>query len=286
MDNDDISNINNQINEEVSEESDFDKKVKEVRKLIKKIGEKRNSTVLVFFCIGSIDSYKAYEMLNIIRNEHNLEDLDLILESGGGQIDAAAKIAHLCKDFSKKFSVFVPYYAKSAATLIALNADELILCKAGELGPIDPQVKHPVLDIYLPASSIKNALTFIESSNDAYIKMIMADKLDPLLIGAYNQAIEEAKKYLEEIPKIKNAKNKNDIINTFTKKYIDHGYPITHKICEDLNLCTSNILDKEIENVLYDIHQILLKLMLSTDIDIIILTKTQLYCSKLDKEEP
>ncbi|MHA1337452.1 MAG: hypothetical protein ACTSPW_17200, partial [Promethearchaeota archaeon] len=151
------------------------------------------------------------------------------------------------------------------------------LCKAAELGPIDPQVKHPVLDMFIPASSIKNALKFIESSKDPYIKMIMADKLDPFIIGAYNQAIDETKIYLEEIPKVKNAKNKNEILDTFTTKYLDHGYPITHKECENLNLCSTENLDDNLENLLYDIRQFLLKLMLKYDIDYLILTKEQVY---------
>lgn len=202
------------------------------------------------------------------------------MESGGGDIDDAAKIANLCRDFSTHFTVIIPYYAKSAATLIALYADELILCKAGELGPIDPQVRHPLIDTFIPASSIKRALQFIESSSDPYIKMTMADKLDPLLIGAYNQAIDEARNYLEEVPRVKNADNRAEIIETFTTKYIDHGYPITHRICEELKLCAKDALNTSLENLLYDIHIDLIKYMISEDIEIIILTKNQIHCQK------
>jgi len=262
-------------NSEISYE--INNKIDSIKEKISKIEEIRNSTCIIFFTIGSIDYLVSNEFFNIIRKEKKIENLDMILESGGGQIEDALKIAHLCKDFSNKFSVLVPYYAKSAATLIALYADELILCKAAELGPIDPQVKHPVLDMFIPASSIKNALKFIESSKDPYIKMIMADKLDPFIIGAYNQAIDETKIYLEEIPKVKNAKNKNEILDTFTTKYLDHGYPITHKECENLNLCSTENLDDNLENLLYDIRQFLLKLMLKYDIDYLILTKEQVY---------
>ncbi len=263
----------------------FNQIIEKVREKISELEGERGSTCILFYCLGSINFQKAIEFLNIIRKEQKIEKLDLILESGGGNIDDAVKIANLCKDFSTNFTVIIPYYAKSAATLIALYADELILCKAGELGPIDPQVRHPLMDVFIPASSIKRALDFIESSSDPYIKMTMADKLDPLLIGAYNQAIEEAKNYLEEVPRVKIADNKAEIIKTFTEKYIDHGYPITHRICEELKLCAKDAINISLENLLYDIHEVLIKYMVSKDIEIIILTKNQIHCRKEQTSE-
>lgn len=264
-----------EVRENLQTKTEIDNKIEEIKEKIIEIEDIRKSTCVIFFTINSINSMVSYEFFNILRKEANIDNLDMILESGGGQLEDALKIAQICKDFSKKFSVLVPYYAKSAATLIALYADELILCKAGELGPIDPQVKHPMGDMFFPASSIKNALTFIEGSNDPYIKMTMADKLDPFIIGAYNQTIDETKIYLEELPKIKNADNREEILDTFTTKYLNHGYPITHKICEELKISSSDLLDNYLENLLYDMHQILLNMMLTYDIDYIILTKTQ-----------
>lgn len=256
------------------------------KELLKLLGEKRNSISMLFYTSGDINYYNASYLLRILRKESNVENLDLIIDSGGGDLTMAVKIATICKNYSEKFTVIVPFFAKSAATMIALSADDLILGKAGELGPIDPQVKHPALDIFLPASSIKNALEFIESSNDPYIKMTMADKLDPLLIGAYNRTIDEARQYLLEIPLIKNSKNKQEIIDTFTKKYADHGFPITQENCRQLKLdFTLDFKNMEIENLIYDLHDLVIDQMEEDNLETIILTSNHGHVSIYDSEE-
>ena len=255
-----------------------DNPLRELKEQLGILSEKRKVTAMLFYTSGDIDYYKASSLLRILRKEPSIENLDLIIDSGGGDITMAVKIVNICKNYSNKFTVIVPFFAKSAATMIALSADDLILGKAGELGPIDPQVKHPAFDMFFPASSIKNALEFIESSNDPYIKMTMADKLDPFLIGAYNKTIDEAKQYLMEVPSIKNSENKQDIIETFTKKYADHGFPITQEICRSLNFKFSfEFNDDEIENMFYDIHDLALDIMEKEKIGTLILTQNNAY---------
>ena len=108
--------------------------------------------------------------------------------------------------------------------------------------------------------------------------MTMADKLDPFLIGAYNRTMDEAKQYLLEVPSIKNSENKQEIIETFTKKYADHGFPITQDICRSLNFDFSfEFDDDEIENIVYDIHDLAVDLMEKDNLEVIILTPNHGY---------
>lgn len=71
------------------------------------------------------------------------ENLDLLVHSPGGDIDAAEKIVYMCRKIAGGFRVIVPEYAKSAATLIALASDEVVMGLASELGPIDAQLIGP-----------------------------------------------------------------------------------------------------------------------------------------------
>jgi len=71
------------------------------------------------------------------------QNVDLLLQSPGGDIDAAEKIVYMCREIAGEFRVIVPEYAKSAATLIALASDEVIMGLASELGPIDAQLTGP-----------------------------------------------------------------------------------------------------------------------------------------------
>jgi hypothetical protein len=69
--------------------------------------------------------------------------LDVVVHSPGGDPEAAYLIAReLGRRFAKR-TVFVPFYAKSAATLLSLVGDEIVLTSLGELGPIDLQVQEP-----------------------------------------------------------------------------------------------------------------------------------------------
>lgn len=68
------------------------------------------------------------------------EHLDLIVSSPGGDIEAAYLVARELRRRFASLTVFVPFQAKSAATLLCLAGDELTLGSLGELGPLDQQV--------------------------------------------------------------------------------------------------------------------------------------------------
>lgn len=70
-------------------------------------------------------------------------EIDVWLESPGGLADSAYKLAVLLRAYSSRLRVVVPDYAKSAATLLAIAADEIYMAPAAELGPLDAQVPNP-----------------------------------------------------------------------------------------------------------------------------------------------
>lgn len=69
-------------------------------------------------------------------------DFTLMISSPGGFPESAERFVSVCRAFADggKFSVLVPGLAKSAATMIAFGADEIIMSEVSELGPVDPQV--------------------------------------------------------------------------------------------------------------------------------------------------
>ena len=69
--------------------------------------------------------------------------LDLILHSPGGSAEATASIVrYLRKQFSE-VRIIIPHAAMSAATMLALSADVIVMGKQSQLGPIDPQLVTP-----------------------------------------------------------------------------------------------------------------------------------------------
>lgn len=85
------------------------------------------------------------------------EALSLILNSRGGSIEDAFWITKAIRDQCQKLDVIVPNMAKSAATLISLAADRILLGQFGELGPLDPQVPDPAgnTDFRSPLEMVK-----------------------------------------------------------------------------------------------------------------------------------
>src|SRR5713101_7665949 len=68
--------------------------------------------------------------------------VDLFIHSNGGSGTVPWRVVSLIREYTDKFAVLVPHHAFSAATLIALGADEIIMHKMGCLGPIDPSVAN------------------------------------------------------------------------------------------------------------------------------------------------
>lgn len=66
--------------------------------------------------------------------------LHLMLRSPGGDPEIAIRLIRMCHAASSEFVILVPEIAKSAATIMALGADSIIMGPTSDLGPIDPQV--------------------------------------------------------------------------------------------------------------------------------------------------
>src|SRR6478672_13819973 len=87
-----------------------------------------------------IDINDSEDVLRAIQMTDEDVPLDLVLHTPGGLVLAALQIARAIREHKAKVTVFVPHYAMSGGTLIALAADEIVMCKHSVLGPIDPQI--------------------------------------------------------------------------------------------------------------------------------------------------
>src|ERR1700724_3746112 len=87
-----------------------------------------------------IDINDSEEVLRAIQMTDDEVPLDLVLHTPGGLVLAALQIAKAVREHKGKVTVFVPHYAMSGGTLIALAADEIVMCGHSVLGPIDPQL--------------------------------------------------------------------------------------------------------------------------------------------------
>lgn len=112
------------------------------QKLLKKLESGGRRVILYYSRLDKELSHAdVLPFASLLRSVGTVDNLDLILHSGGGDGLTAEKILDLCRKYcTKTLRVAVPVYAKSAATLIALGANEIIMGETSELGPIDPQI--------------------------------------------------------------------------------------------------------------------------------------------------
>lgn len=106
----------------------------------------------VWFLVQKGESTPATSMLgpHLYRQFHRERDrmkaegpAVLVIDSGGGYAQAAFQIANLFRRHAGGFVAVVPRYAKSAATLLTLGADEILMGEDAELGPLDAQLWDP-----------------------------------------------------------------------------------------------------------------------------------------------
>jgi len=103
-----------------------------------------------------IDIEDSEAVLRAIRMTPHDMQIDLVLHTPGGLVLAAEQIACALKRHKGKVTVFIPHYAMSGGSLIAMAADEIIMDPNAVLGPVDPQLGGP--QGYYPAVSILKAL--------------------------------------------------------------------------------------------------------------------------------
>src|SRR6267142_2621986 len=116
-----------------------------------------------------IDINDSEEVLRAIQMTDDEVPLDLVLHTPGGLVLAALQIARAIHEHKAKVTVFVPHYAMSGGTLIALAASEIVMSKHAVLGPIAPQIGQS------PAASL---LTVVEKKPISEIDdktLILAD---------------------------------------------------------------------------------------------------------------
>jgi ClpP class serine protease len=114
----------------------------------------RQDTVSLFGVpvTSSIGIEDSEAILRAIRLTPTDQPIDLVLHTPGGLVLAAEQIALALLERTGKVTVFVPHYAMSGGTLLALTADQIVMDPHAVLGPVDPQIGD------MPAASIVKLL--------------------------------------------------------------------------------------------------------------------------------
>jgi len=239
----------------------------ETLSLISQLQKLRSSRVLTFVTSPDVTIRgdvieKIYEQLvNIGR----VPQIDLFLHSVGGQTEIPWRLITLVRDFCDHFGVLIPAIAHSAATHLAMGADEIVMGPLSELSPVDPARSHPLLPrpkeneppVTVSVQDLRHCMEFIksqvtDSSPDSLAMIIAAlfDKVHPLAVGAIQQSYELSRlisrRALSTHMDPENQKEQIErIVNAFSDEFFSHHYRIGWKEAKETGLnviCADNEL--------------------------------------------
>jgi len=208
---------------------------------IKSIFERHNlqnkyNLLFLYDDAGQIDRYIANQIYAALASIDKKKGTLLILHSMGGFIEPAYLISKCCKEYSKsKFIVSIPRQAKSAATLLAIGADEIHMGLMSELGPIDPQIGgRPALGLGYAVEHLASLCKRYPESSDMFAKYLSLS-LDLKDLGYFERVSESAAQYAERLLKNKTLPTGQTaalVAGRLVYSYKDHGFVIDRKEAE------------------------------------------------------
>lgn len=183
------------------------------QEMIRELERLNSRTLLSYICGRSaeIDRDDTAGFVDLIHNIHAGDKIDLVLHTGGGDIDAAEKLIKLVQNRvgpEGHIRVVIPDFAKSAGTIMALGAHSILMSDSSELGAIDPQfwlkdgrgndICYSALQ-YL-ASYWQHAKA-LETDREDPVAAIMFDKFDPVLVRKFEGIRDRARSLAEDLLK-------------------------------------------------------------------------------------
>lgn len=99
-----------------------------------------NQTVIVYIQDLAIGPWDVIPIFSLLSEIGKVDTINLIIDCGGGYADDAYKIASVIHEFCEHLIILVPFKAKSAATVLSLSGEKIIMSLLAELGPCDPMI--------------------------------------------------------------------------------------------------------------------------------------------------
>jgi ClpP class serine protease len=189
--------------------------------------------LLGFPLVRYIDINDSEDVLRAIQMTGDDVPLDIILHTPGGLVLAALQIARAIHGHKSNVTVFVPHYAMSGGTLIALAAREIVMSKASVLGPIDPQLGQS------PAASLLKVVEQKPISEIDDQTLVLAD------VG--RKAIEQVKQAASELLQPRHtAEQAEALAKLLSTGTWTHDYPIFADRAKELGLPVSTDMPDEV----------------------------------------
>lgn len=215
---------------------------------------------------GSIcgnDVIAIYEMLQKVKKT---DTLYLFIKSDGGNGKSSLRIINMLRQYCKKIIALVPLECASAATMLAIGADEIRMGPMAYLTAVDTSLTHALSPIdrdnSLVSVSLDELTRVIRSWKEQTNKeagnpyQYLYQYVHPLVIGAVDRAESLSIMLCEEILRyhLKDAKKIANIAQKLNSGYPSHSYPIVLKNAKDIGLHATE-LEPELQHKLLMLNE-------------------------------
>ncbi len=188
-----------------------------------------------------IDIEDSEAVLRAIRLTPDEQPIDLILHTPGGLVLAAEQIAKALSEHKGKVTVFIPHYAMSGGTLIALAAAEIVMDRNAVLGPVDPQIGD------VPAASILKVVEIKKhaASDETLLMADMAMKARAQVAGFIADIL------IKRLPR----KKAEELAVVLSEGRWTHDFPISVQAALKLGLPVTTDMPRRVYQLMDFYHQ-------------------------------
>ena len=226
----------------------------ERKRLFDKIVQKRQRPLLTYVTSirPGMGSQMAGDSIRPIIDQLELipkkeKCIDFLIISNGGDPITSLRIMGLLRERFEKVSVLLPYVAYSAATILSLGADELVMHPYSNIGPVDPQLSAP----HRTPSGATEQLEFSPEDIVNYIEFLKADvKADKESKRSQRLSFSLSEKMLGF--HIKDNKKIKAIAKALNSSYYHHGYAVGRLEVKGMGLPVT-LPDVDLEELLWKV---------------------------------
>jgi hypothetical protein len=243
----------------------------------------RGRPALFLFLQEALDLIHAARVRFLLK-ERELEQIDVVINSSGGSIHAAYQIAEILRMHVKHVNACVPIYAKSAATLICISCDTIVLDELAQLGPLDTQIreekkggKGDYVSALNPFKTLEQLQKYALETLDVSVKMMagrsgmsleeciqhatafvrtttepLFSKLDAEKLGEYSRALSVGKEYGDRLLRRFTGwdeEKREGVLEKLVHGYPSHDFIIDYQELQELGFRAEFFKEPERESV-------------------------------------
>jgi hypothetical protein len=243
--------------------------IERTQPVLDRLSQKLGEPVITYWnsSKGSICQSDVAPLYAVLRNLGQIDRLSLFLKSDGGSGQASLRMVNLLRQYVKHLTVLTPLECQSAATMLALGADRILMGPLAQLSAVDTSLTHDL-------SPIDRDNDRVSVSNDELLRVVrlwteqskgstanpyesLFSYVHPLVIGAVDRSSALSTRICEEILSyhMDDKARAREISNNLNAGYPSHNYPITLREAKRIGL-NVEAMDDDVNALLFELNEI------------------------------